>query len=251
VIFFHGGGFVAGDKSKAPGAMITGCLERGMAFASANYRFVRTDPFPAPMQDGARVLQFLRHNAAEWNLDPDRVAVFGGSAGAGMSMWLAYHDDLADPGSPDPVLQQSSRVTCAAALGGQSSYDPRVIREWIGGRAHEHPSLLPFYGMTTPEQAEEARFQALFEEASAITHLSADDPPVYAFYSEPAGRLPDNARPGQGIHHPAFGLRLREAAQPLGLTVVYRHRTDPGLGNPHAEMLDFFAEHLRVREGDQ
>ncbi len=48
--------------------------------------------------------------ADDWNVDKTRVAAYGGSAGAGTSLWLAFHDDLADPKSADPVLRESSRL---------------------------------------------------------------------------------------------------------------------------------------------
>ena len=59
-----------------------------------------------PMLDGARAIQFLRHHADKYHLNKNRFACFGGSAGGCMSMWLAFHDDLADPKNPDPVLRK-------------------------------------------------------------------------------------------------------------------------------------------------
>jgi len=46
------------------------------------------------MHDCARAIQFLRSKAARWNIDPKRIAATGGSAGAGISLWLGFHDDL-------------------------------------------------------------------------------------------------------------------------------------------------------------
>jgi acetyl esterase/lipase len=75
------------------------------------------------MHDGARAVQYLRSRAKEWNLDPARVAATGGSAGAGISLWLAFHADLADPKSKDPVARQSD----AADLRGRAR-GPVVLR---------------------------------------------------------------------------------------------------------------------------
>jgi len=243
VTYFHGGGFVGGDKRTANPALAEACLASGISFAAANYRFVTADPFPAPMHDGARVIQFLRHKAKDWNIDPARIAAYGGSAGAGMSLWLAFHEDLADPDSEDPVAQRSSRLACAGSIGGQSSYDPHVIKEWIGGRAHEHASLCPFYGIETIEEINKPELQKLFDEASAIKHLTKDDPPVFMFYSEANRALPENARPGQGIHHPIFGLRLKEKMDELGIEAVYRHRSDGA--NLTTELPSFLKKHLQ------
>ena len=137
IIFIHGGGFVAGDKRGASPGMIRGALDAGISFASINYRFVDGDKtiFPVPQQDGARAVQFVRSQAEEWNVDPTRVACCGGSAGAGISMWIGFHDDLAQPDSSDPVARQSTRIQAIGTMGGQGTYDPIKIKELVGGRA--------------------------------------------------------------------------------------------------------------------
>ncbi|MFG0295503.1 MAG: alpha/beta hydrolase fold domain-containing protein, partial [Maioricimonas sp. JB045] len=145
LIYIHGGGFVGGNKRGFSTAILKACQDSGISVAAIHYRFVSTDPFPAPQQDAARAVQFLRSKATDWNLDPQRVAAFGGSAGAGLSLWLGFHDDLADPDSDDRVARQSSRLVAVGSRGGQSSYDPRVIKNWVGGRAHEHPSIYKCY----------------------------------------------------------------------------------------------------------
>src|SRR5262245_38879731 len=219
VIFIHGGGFRAGDKSNLAPGLLAGCREAGISVAAINYRLSQHAPFPAPMLDGARAVQFLRSRARDWNLDPARVAATGGSAGAGISLWLAFHDHLADPKSDAPVARQSTRLSSAAVLGAQVSYDPRWIKEKIGGRAHEHPALMPFYGLKADE-LDSPKAHKLYEEASAINYLTKDDPPVFLFYNEPKGPLPDDAQPGQGIHHPNFGVALKEKMDPLGIECV-------------------------------
>ena len=114
VIYFHGGGFVAGDKANARRLPLTRtCRENGITVVSANYRFVKgpdSEPFPGSLHDGARVVQFVRAHAKRWNIDPQEVVVSGGSAGGLMSVWLGVHDDLANSKSDHPVSRQSSRV---------------------------------------------------------------------------------------------------------------------------------------------
>jgi acetyl esterase/lipase len=198
--------------------------------------------------DCARAIQFLRHKAKDWNLDPRRVAASGSSAGAGTSLWLAFHEDLVDPKSNDPILRQSTRLTCAAVFGAQSTYDPRVIKEWIGGRAHEHAALPGFYGLKTDELDSE-KAHKLYEAAAPITHLTKDDSPVFAFYSEPKGPLPADARPGQGIHHLNFGLKLKERMDALKIECVVRHADDykASGGNANRETIEFLVKHLAPR----
>jgi hypothetical protein len=82
-----------------------------------------------------------------------------------------------------------------------------VISEWVGESAARHPALEGFYGLKSDELNTPKAYK-LYEAASPINHLSKDDPPVYAFYSEERV-LPAEAERGQGIHHINFGLRLR------------------------------------------
>jgi hypothetical protein len=51
--------------------------------------------------------------ARQYNLDPKRVAAAGGSAGAVNALWIAFHDEMADPKSDDPVKRQSTRLSAA------------------------------------------------------------------------------------------------------------------------------------------
>ncbi len=146
-MFFHGGGFRQGDKSSVPAWLVVKCLNAGISVATANYRLSQDAPFPAPMLDGARAIQYLRLHASEFGIDPARIAASGSSAGAGIALWVGFHDDLADPRSADPVLRESSRVACLGVDGAQTSYDPRFIKRVIGGRAHEHSALKSFFGL--------------------------------------------------------------------------------------------------------
>jgi acetyl esterase len=252
VVFIHGGGFRQGDKSQLSASLLNRCLGAGISVAAINYRLTDTAPFPAQMQDGARAVQVLRSKAAEWHLDPTRVAATGGSAGAGMSLWLGFHDDLADPKSADPVARQSTRLTCMAVLGAQTSYDPRWIKANIGGRAHEHPALLPFYGLK-PDELDTPKAHTMYEEASPMTYVSADDPPVFLYYNESKAPVPADAKPGVGIHHPKFGDALKAKLDPLGIECVVRHADDyKGKGNVqellHDEMVTFFKKHFAAKK---
>lgn len=243
VVFIHGGGFHAGSKEAVSPLLVEGCLKAGISIMSINYRLSPEVRFPAHYMDCARAIQFARHNAKTWNIDPARIAASGGSAGAGTSLWIGFHDDLAEPKSDDPVLRQSTRLSCMAVLGAQSTYDPRVIKKIIGGRAHEHPALEGFYGLKKDE-LDTPKAHKLYEAAAPITYLTKDDPPVYAFYNEPKGPLPDTAKPGQGIHHINFGHHLKEKMDALKIECVIRHQEDGG--NLMVEIMDFLKKHLKV-----
>lgn len=239
IIYIHGGGFVGGNRKNVNGSLIDEAHKHHFAVASISYRFVTTDPFPAPQHDGIRAIQFLRANAKKWNLDPKKFAVFGGSAGAGISMYIGYHDDFANPKSDDPIERVSSRVIAVGSLGGQSSYDPFVIQKWIGGRAHEHPSIYKCYDVKTLDELKKPELQKMYDEVSAIKHVTRDDPPTIMFYSEPDKPLPANARPGQGIHHPIFGQKLKAELEKHNIKAVYHH-SSTYKGNSFRDLVTFF-----------
>lgn len=243
VVYIHGGGFRGGNKETISPALLTGCLVNGISVMAVNYRLSPEVKFPAHYADCASAIQFARSKAAEWNIDPKRIGATGGSAGAGTSLWIGFHDDMADPNSSNPVSRQSTRLACMAVMGAQSTYDPRVIKEIIGGRAHEHPALEGFYGLRKDE-LNSPKAHKLYEAAAPITHLSADDPPVIAFYAEPKGPLPANAKPGEGIHHVNFGTYLKERMDKLGIECTIRHRDDGA--NPDRESVAFFVKHLKT-----
>lgn len=241
VVYIHGGGFRAGSKESVSRAMVTNLAKKGISVMAINYRFSPEVTFPAHYMDCARAIQYARLHAKEWNLDPGRIGATGGSAGAGTSLWLGFHDDMAEPGNADPVLRESTRLDCMAVFGAQSTYDPFVIKEWVGEAAARHPALEGFYGLTREQFATPAARET-FAKAAAITHLTKDDPPVYAFYNEPRGPLAVDARPGTGIHHINFGLKLKEQMDKLGIECTVRHADEKT--SVTQEMLDFFTRHL-------
>jgi BD-FAE len=242
LVFIHGGGFQGGSKEALQPYLLNGCLASGISVVAINYRLSPEVKFPAHYMDCARAIQFARSKAKEWNLDPKRVASSGGSAGAGTSLWIGFHDDMADPQNADPVLRESTRLSCMVVFGAQSSYDPRVIKKLVGGRAHEHPALPGFYGLTQEEYENDKAYK-LYEAASAINYLTRDDPPVYAFYNE-ARQLPENPQPGEGIHSIKFGTYLKEKTDALGIECIVRHEDErPDLPK---ETIGFLKKHLGV-----
>jgi acetyl esterase/lipase len=251
-VFIHGGGFSGGDKTSMPPALLQGCLEAGISVAAINYRLSGTDPYPAAMEDGARALQFLRHKATAWNLSPARVAAGGGSAGGGITFWIGFRDDLADPSSDDPVTRESTRLACIASWNTQSSYDPNYIRTIISGSAYAHPALQQFFRVA-PDEFESLRAKKIFKEASAINYVSQAAPPTFLFY--PGLNLPmtPDLKANAGIHHPKFGQVLKEKMDALGVACVVRFREDwPDLERDEFterafhELVEFVKKHVSI-----
>ena len=246
-IYYHGGGFRGGDKRSINIELLAGLRDAGIHVAAVNYRLSGTAIYPAQMHDSARALQFLRLNADRYGIDPTRVGAFGGSAGAGISQWLGFHDDLADPDNADPVLRQSTRLTAVGPFAAQASYDPRYIKKLMN-TTQTHPALVYFFGMESADDADDSKFFKAFEDSSPINHLTADDPPILVFYPQANEPLPPDSTGEQHIHHPKFGFALKEKADALGVECTVLLREDHPKGFPVGEYVEFFR--TKLLEGD-
>jgi acetyl esterase/lipase len=262
VVFIHGGGWVGGDKYGVAAALVKALLDEGISVAAINYRFVpQADeagvkpPVKWPLEDAARAVQFLRSKAGEWNIDKARVGATGGSAGACSSLWLALHDDMARPDSPDPVARESTRLTCAAVNGAQTALDPKQLREWMpnmryGGHA---------FGFRKPGQQGAAEFQAFYEhrdevlpwikEYSPYEHAGPGDPPVFLDYpaQDKPARLGEEQR--DPTHSAVMGLTLQEKLRSSGDEA---HLSYPGQKDPeYASITEFLIAKLKAPRRSQ
>ena len=213
VVSIHGGGFRRLNKS-VRNEILEACLANGISVAAISYRYSTQAIAPAPFLDSARAVQFLRSKAKEWHIAKERFGGTGGSAGAGMVLWLGFHDDLADPDNSDPVLRESSRLSCMAVINSQTSYDPRFIKAMFPPNAPlpAEDALNDLFGMKSMADSENAPPEKirLFEEMSPLHHLTTDDGPVLMVYPLKMDAPPD-------IHHPLFGVRLKEKMDALNI----------------------------------
>lgn len=241
VFYIHGGGWQAGDKKTNP----KGYLDHGISVVAINYRYVKNaveekvePPVKAPLHDAARALQFTRSKAKEWNLDKTRVGATGGSAGACSSLWLAFHPDLADPKSDDPIARESTRLFCAAVNGAQVSLDPKELREWMPNYRYGAHA----FGLPNLEAVIESREKVLpwIKEYSPIEHVSSDDPPIGLFYT---GEVPVvGASPKDPTHSGIMGVKLKERLEKAGVDVVLVH---PGQAHEkYKSAADYLIDHL-------
>ncbi|HPA20823.1 MAG TPA: alpha/beta hydrolase [Verrucomicrobiae bacterium] len=241
LFFIHGGGWQGGDKKTVYASGLTNFLSAGISVVSVEYRFVAQahasgvkPPVEWPLHDAARALQFVRSKAAEWNIDKSRIAASGGSAGACSSLWLAFHDDMADPNSGDPVARESTRLTCAGVLGAQTSLDPRQMKEWTPNSKYGAHAFGIFRQVNGKDVADFAQFLAERErilpwikEYSPYELVSADDPPVYLYYSAPPALGQDQKDP---THTANFGVKLQEKLRSVGVECVLAYPGAPDLG---------------------
>jgi acetyl esterase/lipase len=239
VFAIHGGGWVNGDKISYRGSAKR-FLDAGISLVAINYRFVPEaaekgiePPVKWPIEDAARALQFVRAKAKEWNIDKVRIGATGGSAGGCSSLWLAFHDELADPKSDDPVARESTRLYCAAVNGAQTTLDPKELREWMpnaryGGHA---------FGVTGPKGNRDGAFQEFFDrrekllpwikEYSPITHVSKDDPPIFMEY--PSQKKPPVKGESQEdpTHSALLGMILMEKLKAAGVEAILVYPEHP------------------------
>lgn len=241
VLYIHGGGWRGGDKKTNPKPF----LDRGISVVAINYRYVQNGvedqiepPVKAPLGDAARALQFIRSKAGEWNLDKTKIGATGGSAGACTSLWLAFHDDLADPQSEDLISRESTRLTCAAVNGAQVSLDPGELREWMPNYGYGSHA----FGLRNFQSLIDNREKVLpwIQEYSPIEHVSKDDPPIALFYR---GEVPVvGASPRDPTHSGIMGVKLAERLEATGVEVLLVH---PGIKKPEcSNSTDYLIDRL-------
>jgi acetyl esterase/lipase len=247
VLYIHGGGWEAGDKRRLGGDEIKRYLDAGISVAAINYRYVKhgaamkiEPPVKASLEDAARALQTIRSRARAWNLDKKRMGATGTSAGGCSSLWLAFHDDLADPKSDDPIARESTRLYCAAVIGAQTSLDPKDLREWMpnyryGGHAFGFADFQSFY---------DGREKVLkwLKEYSPIEHVSKDDPPIGLFYNRDKNAKVGDS-PKDPTHSPILGIKLEEKLKATGVDVVLVYPGKPS--EKYRSSADYLVEKLR------
>ena len=237
VFCIHGGGWTNGDKSSYYGG-VKNYLESGVSVVTINYRLMAqanaqkvTPPVKAPLDDAARALQFVRSKAGEWNIDKKRIGATGGSAGGCSSLWLAFHDDLADPKSADPVARESTRLYCAAVQGAQVTLDPQVTREWLPNYTYGAHA----FGLKNLDEVETKRGQIAewIKEYSPMSHVTRDDPPIGLYYVGEVGAKAGESRPDP-THSPVLGIKLAEKLKETGIDVEFHSATEKNAKYPTA-----------------
>ncbi|MDH7602380.1 MAG: alpha/beta hydrolase fold domain-containing protein [Armatimonadota bacterium] len=251
IVFIHGGGFVGGDKSHIPPSALKRALEAGASVMSINYRFLQHAPIQDILRDAARAIQFIRANAEKYNIDPKRIACFGSSAGAGTSLWLAVHPDLADPNSSDPVARQSTRISACACLNGQATYDllewQNVIYpfkpEWMKSPTED----LGFYHFKSRADYDTEEGRKVLDECSMLRLLSSDDPPIFMSCTLTGGDPKDR---NHLLHHPKHVEVVKQKAESVGVKFEGHLAGDKTAlkGDPAVAAVEFLLKHLGVNE---
>ncbi len=245
VIFIHGGGFRGGSKeSYRNDPTLAAMLKSGVSCAAINYRFLDTAPIQTILLDCAHAVQFLRSKGVEWNIDKTRIAAAGGSAGAGTSLWLATHDDIANASSSNPVLQESSRVCCAVLFFTQATYDLTKWESFMG--TPEVPfwaegEVPAFYGLKGMAELKTPAGAAILHECDMLAWISKDDPPIFM---DSSLDVPKPTNRGEWVHSTQHARTVKKQLQAMGVEcVLAQDEKDP---KPNA--VDFLRKHLLVEQ---
>ena len=246
VVYIHGGGFISGDKSKYfDSEDLVRFLDAGVSVAAINYRFMTEPPYgiKASFNDSKRCLQYIRHNSKKFNIDKSRIACSGGSAGAGTALWLAFSDDMADLQNEDPVMRESTRLTCAGAFATQSTYDIFQWEKIVGVPMSDTPEQLraiaTAFGIKNLNGVNLFEQQKIRQELDFLSKMDKDDPPIFVFNKHKNG-IPGNE--DELNHHPLHAKAIKEKAGEVGLEAIV-YAPEIGIFDPSGkDLVEFFLE---------
>ncbi len=146
VLFIHGGGFTGGDKAEYRSASVSADLARaGYVVVSCNYILGPKDKpgvWPRNIADCRDAVRWMRANANVMGLDPDRIAVAGGSAGGYLALMVGLSDDKTGPGG-DPAAKHSAKVSAVIDMYGVVNFSRHGKGDVVGASSTEQKAYLP------------------------------------------------------------------------------------------------------------
>ncbi len=175
LVYFHGGGFVGGDKLGSISEYLQTALDDGWDVVSANYRLTlsdETNAFPAAVNDAKRVVRWVKANAAAQDWDPNNVAAMGHSAGGNLAGMLAVTADepAMEPADLPPDLAAvDSSVIAAIAL------NPVSDLTLFGANPDWTQAMEHYTGCT-------GDCTTAFQQGSVQTHVDPNSAPMIAVH---------------------------------------------------------------------
>jgi acetyl esterase/lipase len=172
IVFIHGGGWRAGSKESGAGRISSLVASGEYAGASIGYRLTDEAQWPEQIHDCKAAIRWLKAHAGEYGFDPERIAVWGTSAGGHLVSMLGTAGDVPElEGGLGSHTDQNSRVACVINFFGPQNMETMGEGEsTIDHNAPDSPEGL-LLGGAIPERPEQAR------SASPVTHVSEDDSP--------------------------------------------------------------------------
>lgn len=239
VVWIHGGAWRAGDKNSGIGRLRPYVSSGRYIGASIGYRLSDEAQWPAQIHDCKAAVRWLRGNAEKYGIDPERIGVFGSSAGGHLVAMLGTSSGVkkleGDLGVHD---DQSSKVQCVVNFYGPA--EMLTMNDHDSTMDHDAPDSpeSKLLGGTLQEIKELAR------EASPITHISKDDPPMLHIHGTADKLVPYP----QSV---VFDKALRKAGCTTALLTV-KDGGHGGFRNPKVDetVQRFFDHHLRGIKAD-
>ncbi|MET8752324.1 alpha/beta hydrolase [Streptomyces sp. NPDC004667] len=182
VVWIHGGGWLDGDRRypppTVPAALLHGSvLGAGLALVSIDYRHSLEAPFPAQLHDVKAAIRYVRHFAGALGVDPDRLAVWGESAGG----HLAALAGLVGPGSTDAEALEGAHGVGTGDTGVRAVVDWYGVCDLVALAGHPVPAQMAGTGFPDPYAAllggTEAERPALARAASPVTYAAQGPKP--------------------------------------------------------------------------
>lgn len=184
IIWIHGGSWYSGRKERCPAVRI---VDEGYALASIDYRLTEVAPFPAQIEDCKAAVRWLRANAAKYNLDPDRIGVWGFSAGGHLAALLGTSGGVSELEGGGDNLNVSSRVQAVLAVSAPVDF-LRLYQDALTTPTEETPKVVTAIKMLMDGPIEEHKTTAI--EASPLHYVSKDDPPFLIICGEEDRTVP-------------------------------------------------------------
>lgn len=179
VVWIHGGAWLAGSKDNCPAVRLA--ASKGYVAASVSYRLTQEAIFPAQIEDCKASIRWLRANAEKYRIDPNRIGVWGASAGGHLVALLGTSGDVKELEGTGGNLEYSSRVQAVCDFFGPTDF-LRMDQDALPGgpivhNAAKSPESLLVGGPIQEHPAKVAR-------ANPITYVSADDPPFLLVHGD-------------------------------------------------------------------
>ncbi|MCM2372996.1 alpha/beta hydrolase fold domain-containing protein [Aporhodopirellula aestuarii] len=234
VVVVHGGGWLVGDKWSL-GSYSEQLAEMGFCVLNINYRLAPYSKFPAQVDDVRHALLYLADNADELSIDPQRIGMFGYSAGGHLSALVGVMSDETDETQAtssdwaidDPRWKRLPKI--AAVCAGGPPCDLRLLP--IDSEA------LSFFLHGSRRQ-----FPEIYVAASPTAHVSAGDPPTQLIHGEKDLIVPIESSQG-------FADALKAVGVSVALTVIKDQGHLVTFMHPRTQkqVRDFFSEQLLQR----
>ncbi len=235
LVYIHGGAWREGSYHTD---LLYPFAAKGYFSASIEYRFTQDAIFPAQIHDCKAAIRFLRAKASEYNIDPERIAVVGISAGGHLAALLGTSGGVVELEGDLGHPEQSSRVQAVIDI-----FGPSDITTMIADRGRRLGPVSPedeLVGGPVEEKLDLAR------KASPLTYVDATDPPFLILHGDKDQVVPfvQSAKLHQALRAAGVDstfIRIRNAGHGLGLW------TYPTLPQLRAMVMRFLEEKLRQR----